>query len=50
MNQPPQTRRRGDHKPPKRQLLDEALEQTRKAKGPQPDYPEPEPEPQKRLT
>lgn len=45
-------RSHGHHKPSKRDLLDEALEQTRKAKGPVPDFPQPEPEPEpiKRLT
>lgn len=34
----------------RREELAEALDLSRKAKGPAPDYPEPDTEPQKRLT
>lgn len=52
MRPDPSPRRRHGHQPSKRELLDQALAQTRKAKGPVPDFPQPEPEPEpiKRLT
>lgn len=45
----PATRARMGRKT-RRQELQDAIEETQRAKGPMPDYPEPEPVPQKRLT